>query len=225
MAQLSFAGELESLLRQKDSNGGFFSQYYGQREIRPSDLLSSRSAFQFHDVFYSGQLIDSHLPASGSNGRLNGRDSDAGSSGSYSRSPALYNGATGVSVPESHSPPSPGLDLIWPHWPTGLPSPELLRHLFVTSSLFLWTLLTARGYRVDVFFTFHPHANRLFHASTFLNSVALPPTHPKFPPTPLLHAICAIGSLYTAAVTSPPLPDLNEMAPGNCSSCILSIAG
>jgi len=68
------------------------------------------------------------------------------------------------------------------------------------------------GVRIDVFFMFHPHANRLFHIPTFLHSLALSPTHPKFPALPVLHAICAIGSLYTAAVTSP-LP-LDEIPAG-----------
>lgn len=47
-----------------------------------------------------------------------------------------------------------------------------------------------------------------------MSTLALPPGHPKFPSTPVLHAICAIGSLYTAAVTSPPLPNFSEVAPG-----------
>ncbi|KAF9452679.1 hypothetical protein P691DRAFT_179047 [Macrolepiota fuliginosa MF-IS2] len=88
-----------------------------------------------------------------------------------------------------------GLDVMWPNWPLNLPGPELLRHL------------------VDVFFTFHPHANRLFHAASFMNSLSYGPNHPKFPCTAVLHAICAIGSLYTAAVTSPPLPDFDKIAP------------
>lgn len=88
-----------------------------------------------------------------------------------------------------------GLDVIWPNWPPNLPGPELLRHL------------------VEVFFVFHPHANRLFHAQSFMSTLALPPSHPKFPSAPVLHAICAIGSLYTAAVTSPPLPNFSEVAP------------
>ncbi|KXN89934.1 hypothetical protein AN958_04938 [Leucoagaricus sp. SymC.cos] len=87
------------------------------------------------------------------------------------------------------------LDVMWPNWPPDLPGPELLRHL------------------IDVFFTFHPHANRLFHATTFLNSLSYGPNHPKFPCTAILHAICAIGSLYTGAVTSPPLPDFDKIAP------------
>ncbi|KAJ3570257.1 hypothetical protein NP233_g4533 [Leucocoprinus birnbaumii] len=87
------------------------------------------------------------------------------------------------------------LDIIWPNWPPNLPGPELLRHL------------------IDVFFTFHPHANRLFHVPTFMNSITYGPNHPKFPCTAILHAICAIGSLYTGAVTSPPLPDFDKISP------------
>lgn len=34
----------------------------------------------------------------------------------------------------------------------------------------------------------------------------LPPNHPDFPPPCVLHAICAVGSLYTMAVPTPP-PD------------------
>ncbi|SRR6266550_3212238 len=71
------------------------------------------------------------------------------------------------------------------------------------------------AFRVDVFFKFHPHAHRLFHRQTFLTSLSLPPNHSKFPSTAVLHAISAIGSLYTAAVTSPPRPTFEEFPPGN----------
>jgi hypothetical protein len=43
-------------------------------------------------------------------------------------------------------------------------------------------------------------------------SLLLPPTHPKFPIPPVLHAICAASTLYTAAVSSPPLPNYAEVA-------------
>lgn len=45
-------------------------------------------------------------------------------------------------------------------------------------------------------------------------TLTLPPTHPRFPTAPVLHAICAVGSLYTGMVTSPPLPNLAEVQPG-----------
>ncbi|CAA7266537.1 unnamed protein product [Cyclocybe aegerita] len=118
--------------------------------------------------------------------------SERASSSHLSQSPSLRSAITGASLREVNS---FGLQVMWPNWPPSLPGPELLRHL------------------VDVFFVFHPHANRLFHAPTFLNSLSLPPSHPKFPSTPVLHAMSAIGSLYTAAVTSPPLPNFNEVAP------------
>lgn len=35
--------------------------------------------------------------------------------------------------------------------------------------------------------------------STFLTSLSLPPDHPDFPSPPVLHAVCAAGSLYTVA--------------------------
>ena len=54
--------------------------------------------------------------------------------------------------------------------------------------------------RVEVFFGFHPHAGRLFHSPSFMASLSLPPSHPKFPSTAVLHAICAVGSLYTASI-------------------------
>lgn len=91
--------------------------------------------------------------------------------------------------------PSYGLDLVWSSWPPLLPEQPLLLHL------------------VDVFFKFHPHAHRLFHRPTFLTSLSLPPNHSKFPSPAVLHAISAIGSLYTAAVTSPPRPTFEEFPP------------
>lgn len=98
-----------------------------------------------------------------------------------------------TSTPTSFPLPPANLDLVWLNWPQDIPPPDLLRHL------------------VDVFFVFHPHANRLFHLPTFIHTLNLPPSHPKFPSPPVLHAICAIGSLYTAAVTSPPLPNFDEV--------------
>ncbi|KAG2044739.1 hypothetical protein BDR03DRAFT_848081 [Suillus americanus] len=72
-------------------------------------------------------------------------------------------------------------NVIWPHWPVNLPHPELIRHL------------------VDMFFLFHPHASRLFHRGTFIASLSYPPDHPDFPIAPVIHAICAVSAIYTAA--------------------------
>ncbi|KAJ7597136.1 hypothetical protein C8J56DRAFT_919311 [Mycena floridula] len=92
------------------------------------------------------------------------------------------------------------LSMMWSNWPPDLPNIELLRHL------------------VEVFFTFHHHAHRILHFSSFMASLALPPSHPKFPAAPLLHSIAAIGSLYTSAVSSPPFPDLSQTDPGEIFS-------
>ncbi|KAI0922370.1 hypothetical protein AcV7_005920 [Taiwanofungus camphoratus] len=82
--------------------------------------------------------------------------------------------------------PDPALEILSIAWPRNLPDPDLLRHL------------------VDAYFSFNPDACRLFHKPTFLSSLSYPPTHPSFPMTGLLHAMCAMGSLYTAAVAPAP---------------------
>ncbi|KIK71105.1 hypothetical protein GYMLUDRAFT_33231 [Collybiopsis luxurians FD-317 M1] len=127
-------------------------------------------------------------PASSNHDRDSGfgSESDSRSSGS---TPALVHAAP-LSLPTM-----PTMDVSWTHWPNDLPGPELLRHL------------------VDVFFTFHPHAGQLFHAPTFMTFLTLPPNHPKFPATPVLHAICAVGASYTSAVTCAPPPDFDKIAP------------
>ncbi|KAJ6575219.1 hypothetical protein B0H19DRAFT_1127724 [Mycena capillaripes] len=99
-----------------------------------------------------------------------------------------------TSTPGSSPRSATGLEILWPNYPPGLPNPDLLRHL------------------VEVFFVFHPHANRVLHYPSFMATLMLSPSHPKFPATPILHAVCALGSLYTAAVTSPPLPNFSEVA-------------
>ncbi|KIJ68342.1 hypothetical protein HYDPIDRAFT_146307 [Hydnomerulius pinastri MD-312] len=78
----------------------------------------------------------------------------------------------------------PRLGILWPHWPPHLPRPDLLRHI------------------VEAFFVFHPHATRLLNMSSFMASLSLPPDHPDFPSPPVLHAICAVGSMYTIAANS-----------------------
>lgn len=86
---------------------------------------------------------------------------------------------------------SPGADtnnsqLVWKQ-SANLPDPDLLKHL------------------VDIFFACHPHANRLLHRPTFLFTLSLPQTHPKYPRAALLHAICAVASAYTPVVSNPSL--------------------
>lgn len=49
------------------------------------------------------------------------------------------------------------------------------------------------------------HAGRLFHGPSFLASLDLGPADPRFPFSALLHAMCAVGSLYTADIPHPPV--------------------
>lgn len=68
-----------------------------------------------------------------------------------------------------------------------------------------------RPHRIESFFAFHPHANRLFHHPTFMNNMCYPPTHPNFPSTAVLHALCAVGSQYTAAISQTDIPGAGIM--------------
>ncbi|KAI8980709.1 hypothetical protein BD414DRAFT_420621 [Trametes punicea] len=93
-----------------------------------------------------------------------------------------------------------GMEVVNSSWPKNLPTDPLLHHL------------------IEAFFTFTPSASRMFHVPTFLASLYLPPTHPKFPLPAILHAMCALGSMYTAAVAPPPSITL----PSNCTSNLTS---
>ncbi|TFK57184.1 hypothetical protein OE88DRAFT_1650806 [Heliocybe sulcata] len=120
--------------------------------------------------------------------------------GSYPQSNAPFGARIDSVSPASNGnpakvPTSSSNAIVWATWPQSLPSPDLVRHL------------------IDAFFAFHPHSNRLFHVPTFMSSFSLPPNHAKFPNSAILHAVCALGSLYTAAVSSPPRPNLSEEPP------------
>ena len=107
----------------------------------------------------------------------------------------LISPAVVISTPGSSPRSSSGLEIFWPNYPPGVPNPELLHHL------------------VDAFFMFHPHAKRVIHYPSFMAALVLSPSHPKFPSASVLHAICAVGSLYTSAVTSPPVPNFVSESP------------
>ncbi|KAJ7225424.1 hypothetical protein GGX14DRAFT_420423 [Mycena pura] len=107
----------------------------------------------------------------------------------------LISPAVVISTPGSSPRSSSGLEIFWPNYPPGIPNPELLHHL------------------VDAFFMFHPHAKRVIHYPSFMAALVLSPSHPKFPSASVLHAICAVGSLYTSAVTSPPVPNFVSESP------------
>lgn len=76
------------------------------------------------------------------------------------------------------------------NWPPRLPGPDLLRHL------------------IQTFFGSHPHASRLLHRPTFMASLDHPPNHPNFPSLSLLHAICALASIWSPMVEQENMPDL-----------------
>ncbi|KAF9460797.1 hypothetical protein BDZ94DRAFT_1265146 [Collybia nuda] len=191
--------ELETLLLQKESAEprGTTARHTdamtdGIYATQPGHTLKIANPLQEYTHFSSGGSESPTEPVTYQSGV-----GLAGSQRNHTHSPPqeLYVSTPTMASSRSSTGSSLGLDVIWPNWPPNLPGPELLRHL------------------VEVFFVFHPHANRLFHSTNFMSTLALPPGHPKFPSTPVLHAICAIGSLYTAAVTSPPLPNFSEVAP------------
>ncbi|KZV77049.1 hypothetical protein PENSPDRAFT_645787 [Peniophora sp. CONT] len=110
----------------------------------------------------------------------------------------LLHGSGSAGLPSNLSSiPSPSLSdrsLTFHSWPRSLPSPGLMRHL------------------IECFFAHHPHATRLFHQPTFMTSLTYPPSHPSFPTTAVLHAICGIGSMYTAAVAQADSPGLSSVS-------------
>lgn len=65
-------------------------------------------------------------------------------------------------------------------WDRNLPDPASLNHL------------------VDAFFRCDPCGSRIIHRPSFMACLALPPTHPDFPHSALLHAICASASRWTS---------------------------
>jgi hypothetical protein len=52
--------------------------------------------------------------------------------------------------------------------------------------------------RIDLFFQNEPCSARILHRSSFVASLSLPTTHPDFPPTLLLHAICCAASRWAS---------------------------
>ncbi|KAG8886977.1 hypothetical protein FRB98_000701 [Tulasnella sp. 332] len=75
-------------------------------------------------------------------------------------------------------------------WPVNIPPLELLHHL------------------AETVFAAVPLANRILHRPTFMASLAYPPSSHEFPHVNLLHAICALASMYTPIVT-----DVNPLDP------------
>ncbi|KAG8882844.1 hypothetical protein FRB97_007668 [Tulasnella sp. 331] len=67
-------------------------------------------------------------------------------------------------------------------WPLNIPPPELLHHL------------------VETVFNSVPLASRAIHRPSFMTSLTKPPSSPEFPHVSLLHAFCALASIYTPVI-------------------------
>ncbi|KAF8609102.1 hypothetical protein BDV93DRAFT_550650 [Ceratobasidium sp. AG-I] len=57
---------------------------------------------------------------------------------------------------------------------------------------------TIMAHLIDLFFQNEPCSARILHRSSFVASLSLPTTHPDFPPTMLLHAICCASSRWAS---------------------------
>ncbi|KAG8996575.1 hypothetical protein FRB94_014292 [Tulasnella sp. JGI-2019a] len=104
--------------------------------------------------------------------------------------PSEYGSATSISLElESVTPPLDTCTAVSGDiWPRNIPPLELMRHLAET--------------------VFHavPLSTRLIHRPMFMASLTKPYRSPNFPHVNLLHAICALASLYTPIIT-----DLNPV--------------
>ncbi|KZT30482.1 hypothetical protein NEOLEDRAFT_1053482 [Neolentinus lepideus HHB14362 ss-1] len=192
--------ELEALLRQKEQRGIGHPRNSPHATEPPMGPLAMQSLPFNGDPMLKLPGLSPLLPEMTFGTQPDGRTRNDGV-GSYSHGGASFGARIDSISPASNgnsaeiATSSTNASMVWAAWPPNLPSADLVRHL------------------VDAFFAFHPHSNRLFHAPTFMSWLSLPPTHAKFPNTAILHAICALGSLYTAAVSSPPRPNLAEEPP------------
>ncbi|KAI0788632.1 hypothetical protein C8Q75DRAFT_241835 [Abortiporus biennis] len=211
--------ELETLLREKDralntlaaegsekstpsmtssipnslDNVALMPQYISDPPFTASQLTGVYSSIN------SAKGIETNLPmefnpySGGSLENLAGLANMASSSSivelQMNQSPQLANNIQTPSLGPTY-PSKTSQDLLFLSWPSNLPEPEVTRHL------------------AEAFFAFHLHAVRLFHGPSFLASLSLHPTDPRFPSTAILHCICAIGSMYTATI--PPTPHLPD---------------
>ncbi|KAH9944126.1 uncharacterized protein BXZ73DRAFT_39528 [Epithele typhae] len=166
--------ELEALLREKD-------QELSNTQSRPSSAEGfSHSAlfsgfndnFSFHD---GSQISLDPFPSS----TLDDLAGIASLMNSSSIQPSSTHPLGFGNMPTTSTyPKSWGIDHIDPSWPRNLPNLDMLRPL------------------VEAFFSFAPLSSKLFHRPSFMATLALPPTHPKFPLPAILHAMCALGSMY-----------------------------
>ncbi|CCL99564.1 uncharacterized protein FIBRA_01582 [Fibroporia radiculosa] len=195
--------ELETLLREKDRIQSFHKQFATDvtNPLRDplAQALSINSPFQpdvGNSLSFPNQFPENTLDNLADIASLVGTvstsiepDSRVGSTSS-----PLLNDAVPTAMINGMD---PATGISYNAWPRNLPQFPLLRHL------------------VDTFFVCYPHAVKLFHHSTFMASLTLPPTHPKFPAASVLHAICAVGSMYTSVLPRPTNPQSAAFSPSD----------
>ncbi|KAF8592080.1 hypothetical protein K439DRAFT_1401652 [Ramaria rubella] len=203
--------ELEQMLRQKESylpaphptpylslNSDGMSHAFMSPNGSSNDLTQSFGVTDYRPS--PGPSGFSLTPDPGpSNGAMASSTSISSIGATRSMSRSRNNSHPSPPTAATNSPPQDAdlfRDLFWPSWPARLPTPELLHHL------------------VEVFFASLPHATRVLHQESFVASLSLPPTTAEFPETSILHAICAVASLFTPVIAPPPLPNLNERPAG-----------
>lgn len=69
----------------------------------------------------------------------------------------------------------------------------------------MYARIADKPHRIHALFAFWLHAGRLFHGPTFLAALDLPPSDARFPAAVVLHAMCAVGSMYAADVAPTPI--------------------
>ncbi|CAL1695310.1 unnamed protein product [Somion occarium] len=221
--------ELESLLREKDRALNTFASDQSQPQMQHHPFASSSNAHTPNLVHSNGFNFDgipgfangngngiptngisnmypnytSSKPQNGTNGmdytqfpNASGLDNLAGVASLLGNAPLSEAHIDSVSAGLNQDTSMSGgfqsngsnLDIVFASWPVNLPSREVTRHL------------------VEAYFAFHLHAVRLFHGPSFLASLDLHPTDPRFPWSAILHAMCAIGSLYVASIPPTPAP-------------------
>ncbi|KAI0337608.1 hypothetical protein BDW22DRAFT_1363864 [Trametopsis cervina] len=161
-------------------------------EFISTDIFKRQTNFA---VFDDGVIISNHLAQGKQSMPVPWSSTDqsnvlsASTLGSHDEQvKKLASGMPAVTTPSGPSyEDSEGLNVTFRGWPLYLPDPVTTRHL------------------VAAFFLFHTHAHRLFHAPTFIASLDLHPSDPGFPPVAVLHALCAVGSMFTAEISPTPV--------------------
>ncbi|KAF8316768.1 hypothetical protein DL93DRAFT_2095989 [Clavulina sp. PMI_390] len=97
-----------------------------------------------------------------------------------------------ASTPSTSSNPAPHTQqtsLIASAYAPTLPPPHLVEHL------------------VDIFFSSVPYSRQILHRPSFLASLRSVPGSSEYPSATLLHALCAVSSLFSPLIERPIMPD------------------